>query len=198
MDPRVYDKRELRVSSPMLVVVAVAAIHFISCVATITQLSSRPKDFFGVMAYPNQQASFGAWTLIGLMTIPNALCATLFSIPGIVNLYAGYLTVHLVICFFLSVLSFINANPCDGLVPPFVKQDYGVTLVCVCMDAFVAGLGLIFYGIWVRMLFVLRDIDADLAEKDNAHMSTLVHSANKHQKNYGTLFMPSNNPFRVD
>jgi hypothetical protein len=195
MDPRVYEKREPRVGSPMLVVVAVAIIHFFSCVVTITQLSSRPKIFYGVRASPSQQASFGAWTLIGLAAIPNALCATLFRIAGIVNLYAGYLAVHCVLCFFLSVLSFINANPCDGLVPPFVKQDYGVTLVCVCMDALVAGIGLLLYGIWVRLLFVLRDIDRDMDETGDGH--ALVHHAAKKHKSYGTLSMPSNNPFRI-
>merc|ERR1719313_2825840 len=196
MDSRVYAKKEPRVASPMLVVVSVAMVHFVGCVLTITSLSSRPKTFFGVRAEPNQQASFGAWTLIGLAAIPNALCATLFNIAGVVHLYAGYLSVHWVICFLLSILSFIHANPCDGLVPPFVKQDYGVTLVCVCMDAFVAGLGLIIYAIWARLLFVLRDIDADLDEKDNAQ--ALVRSATSSHKSYGTLFMPSKNPFRVD
>ena len=32
------------------------------------------------------QASFGAWTLIGLTFIPNALLATLFRIAGVVHL----------------------------------------------------------------------------------------------------------------
>merc|ERR1719482_2526441 len=195
MDSRVYEKRERRVSSPLLAVTAVAIIHFFSCVYTITQLSSRAKIFFGVTVYPEQQASFGAWTLLGLVAIPNALCATLFSIPNIVSMYAGYLAVHWVICFLLSIVNFVNVNPCDGMVPPFVKQDYGVTLVCVCMDAFVAGLGLICYGIWARLIFVLRDIDADLAETGDGQ--DLARHAKKH-KSYGTLHMPYNNPFRVD
>merc|ERR1719453_2394883 len=195
MDSRVYEKREPRVSSPILVVAAVTIVHFVTCVLTITHLSSRPKTFFGVSANPNQQASFGAWTLIGLAAIPNALCATLFRIAGVVNLYAGYLSLHWVICFLLSIVNFIYANPCDGLVPPFVKQDYGVTVVCVCMDAFVAGLGLIVYAIWARLIFVLRDVDMDLAETGDGQ--ALVHSAKTH-KSYGTLHMPYKNPFRVE
>merc|ERR1719482_834001 len=197
MDSRVYEKRERRVSSPLLAVTAVAIIHFFSCVYTITQLSSRAKTFFGISVYPEQQASFGAWTLLGLVAIPNALCATLFSIPSIVSLYAGYLSMHWVMCFLLSILNFVNVNPCDGMVPPFVKQDYGVTLVCVCMDAFVAGLGLMLYAIWGRLIFVLRDIDKDMVEISDAVAGVRAAKEQHVKSSYGTLSLPSNNPFRV-
>jgi len=208
------EPKEPRVSSPLTVTLGVCGFHFVVNLVVVTSLANFQQTYFGVTISPGQQALLGAWTLLGFVLIPNAGCAAMFRIAGVLMWYNRYLMVHWCLCFLLSFLSFLHYSPCDAWVPPYVKQDFGVAVVCTCVDAFTAFLVVAFFGLWLFLIRVLNLVSWDLHEEVWAPMAKgygtfhsgaakkakLPAALHNHQAVTGNVAYaaPSQNPFHVD